>query len=82
MNPFKILGVDDNSDEETCKKAYRKLCAKYHPDNSITGNRDKFDEVQKAWGMLHNKTCLSDIQVSKKVYMSHQDLFHFSFIYV
>lgn len=81
MNPFKILGVADNSAEDVCKRAYRRLCAKYHPD-SLTGDREKFDEVQKAWGMLHGKQVDVIVQPSKKVYISFQDLFTFSFVYV
>ena len=29
---YKILGIDKNADENTIKKAYRKLAKKYHPD--------------------------------------------------
>lgn len=33
MNPYEILGVSENADDETIKKAYRELVKKYHPDN-------------------------------------------------
>ena len=31
---YKILGIDKNADENTIKKAYRKLAKKYHPDTN------------------------------------------------
>ena len=44
---YKILGIDKNADENTIKKAYRKLAKKYHPERSLMPVRRKFcGEVQ------------------------------------
>lgn len=32
MNPYKILGVDEQATDEDVKRAYRAMAAKYHPD--------------------------------------------------
>lgn len=80
MNVYEILGISVNDSEEARKKAYRKLCAKYHPDNAQTGNREKFDEIQKAWGILNSKSSGAIFEPIKKVYISHIDLFTFSII--
>lgn len=76
LNPYKVLGVRDNAPKEECKRAYRKLCAKYHPDNG--GDSDKFDEVNKAWSMIMNPTpsSISVIRKQKK-HLKHKSLFNF-----
>lgn len=74
MNPYRILGVSDNASIDVCKKAYRRLCARYHPD-STTGNRDKFDEVQKAWGMIENGFKVFQKPMSRC--LTHRSLFNF-----
>lgn len=81
MNAFDILGIPQGADKEAQKRAYRKLCAKYHPDNAKTGNRVKFDEVQKAWGILNGKVSTPIIEPVKKAFVSHVDLFTFSTYY-
>ena len=51
---YKILGIDKNADENTIKKAYRKLAKKYHPDMN-PGDKEaeaKFKEATEAYGVL------------------------------
>lgn len=60
---YQILGVDKNADEETIKKAYRKLALKYHPDRYATATdaekkdaESKFKEINHAYEVLSDKT--------------------------
>lgn len=51
---YEVLGVDKGADDETLKKAYRKLAKKYHPDAN-PGNKEaeaKFKEASEAYAVL------------------------------
>lgn len=50
MDPWNVLGVSRDSDEETVKKAYRKLAMKHHPDKG--GDPEKFKEIQSAYDRI------------------------------
>ena len=53
---YSILGVERSADENTIKKAYRKLAMKYHPDKN-PDNKDaenKFKEAARAYEVLGN----------------------------
>ena len=55
---YDILGVGKTADDNTIKKAYRKLALKYHPDRA-KGDKDaaeeKFKEIGKAYEVLSDK---------------------------
>lgn len=53
---YEVLGVDRNADENTMKKAYRKLAKKYHPDTNAgnTQAEEKFKEATEAYDILSN----------------------------
>lgn len=50
MDPYKILGVDRNTDEKELKKAYKTKAMKYHPDRG--GDENKFKELNEAYDIL------------------------------
>lgn len=53
---YDILGIDKNADENTIKKAYRKLAKKFHPDTNA-GNEQteqRFKEITVAYNILSN----------------------------
>lgn len=51
---YKTLGVAENADDATIKKAYRKLAKEFHPD--VTGNdkkkTERFKEINEAYSVL------------------------------
>ena len=52
ISPYEILGLSVYDGEEVAKEKYRVLCKKYHPDNSVTGDIEKFRKVNEAWKKL------------------------------
>lgn len=49
-DPWETLGVSRDADEDTVKKAYRKLAMKHHPDKG--GDPEKFKEIQGAYDKI------------------------------
>lgn len=57
MNPYEVLGVSHDATEAEIKAAYRKLAAKYHPDNYAGSPledlaSDKMKEINAAYDLL------------------------------
>jgi molecular chaperone DnaJ len=56
-NLYEILGVDKDADQDTIRKAYRRLAKKYHPDRaSGEENAEHFREVTQAYEVLGDET--------------------------
>jgi molecular chaperone DnaJ len=54
---YEVLGVQKNADDDTLKKAYRKLAMQYHPDRNPDNKaaEDKFKEAAEAYEVLSDK---------------------------
>ena len=51
MDHYRILKVNENADNETIKKAYRKLSLRYHPDKN-NGKEEEFKKINEAYQTL------------------------------
>lgn len=51
---YEVLGVDRGADATVCKRAYRKLAMKYHPDRNPGSKaaEEKFKEASEAYSVL------------------------------
>lgn len=72
MNPYKVLGVEDNSTQEVCKKAFKSLCKKFHPD--VCGSREKYDTIQEAMTLIESGYKVSIARAK----LHHVSLFKFA----
>jgi curved DNA-binding protein len=49
---YEDLQVNQNADTETISRVYRLLARKWHPDNTLTGDPDKFNVINEAYNVL------------------------------
>jgi curved DNA-binding protein len=49
---YEILQLSPNASAETLERVYRLLAKRYHPDNQLTGDGEKFSELQQAFETL------------------------------
>ena len=61
---YQILGVPENADEETIKKAFRELAKKYHPDRG--GDAEKFKKIVEAYRVLSDKNLKREYDQKRK----------------
>ncbi len=54
LDPYKVLGIEENASPEEIKKAYRKLALKYHPDKD-PNTEEIFKLIQASYEILYDK---------------------------
>jgi curved DNA-binding protein CbpA len=54
MNYYVILGIPENADEETTRRAFRALVRRYHPDAGTGSSSEKFREIVDAYETLRD----------------------------
>ena len=52
-NFYSVIGVPEDADQDTVRKAFRTLAKQYHPDMQ-NGDEAKFREIQQAYDVLGN----------------------------
>ncbi len=65
-NFYQILQVDPEAEVIIIRHAFRYLAGKYHPDNSETGSKEKFDKIVEAWKTLCDEDCRREYDASLK----------------
>jgi len=49
---YELLQISPNAEAETIQRVYKLLAARHHPDNTETGNLDKFLLLKRAFETL------------------------------
>jgi curved DNA-binding protein CbpA len=52
VDHYEVLQVSQNADIETIERVYRLLAKRYHPDNSTSGDPERFREIRSAYEIL------------------------------
>jgi curved DNA-binding protein CbpA len=51
---YEILQVSATAEPDTIHRVYRLLAQRFHPDNTETGNADRFHQIHEAYTVLSN----------------------------
>jgi curved DNA-binding protein len=52
VDHYEALQISPNADAETIERVHRHLAKRYHPDNQVTGNAERFSAIQDAFNVL------------------------------
>lgn len=72
---YKVLGVAENADEETIKRAYKKIARENHPDNNPNNleAEKKMKEAGEAYAVLSNQAKRKAYDETRKPKISGQN---------
>ena len=63
---YEFLQISPNADCDTIHRVYRFLVARYHPDNPVSGNAEKFARLKIAYDILSNPARRSEYDAGCK----------------
>jgi curved DNA-binding protein CbpA len=52
LDPYKVLQVDPEAEDEVIQAAYRRLAQKYHPDRAVDGAVERMVALNAAWELI------------------------------
>lgn len=61
---YEVLQVSANAEPDTIHRIYRLLAQRFHPDNTETGNADRFHQIHEAYTVLSNPESRARYDVS------------------
>jgi curved DNA-binding protein len=76
MNHYETLGINEKTNADEIKKAYRKLASQHHPDKG--GDTKKFQEIQTAYDTLSNDEKRQRYDMERQGFGGHPGGAHFT----
>ena len=66
---YEFLQISPNADSETIHRVYRFLAARFHPDNPVSGDPEKFFQLKQAYDVLsdHDRRAAFDSEYHQRV---------------
>jgi len=70
---YEVLQIIPDAESEVIEGAYKRLAAKYHPDNKKTGDADRFRLIRDAHEILANPASKKDYDAAYQEYRKSKD---------
>jgi curved DNA-binding protein CbpA len=77
---YEILQISPTADNEMIERIYRLFAKRYHPDNSLNGDAEKFNIVTEAYRLLSDpkKRAAFDVKYEEEKIRQYKTLSHLS----
>ncbi len=69
---YELLQLSPNADTDTVERVFRHLAKKYHPDNTESGNSDRFNMIVEAHRVLSDPEARSGYDVKYQDYWNNK----------
>ena len=66
-DPYKVLQVDSEAEDEVIQAAYRRLAQKYHPDVAGPAGAERMTAINAAWALLRDPARRASLDRERRV---------------
>src|SRR6476620_399677 len=67
MDPYKVLQVDPEAEDEVIQAAYRRLAQKYHPDVAGPDGSARMASINAAWELLRDPASRAAVDRERRI---------------
>jgi curved DNA-binding protein CbpA len=67
MDPYKVLQVDPEAEDEVIQAAYRRLAQKYHPDVAGPDGSARMASINAAWELLRDRASRAAVDRERRI---------------